>query len=409
MNTFSEKLKLIILVWSFCLFSLKVNSQVAQFGGPERNGIYPESGLLDHWPENGPELVETLSGIGEGYGSTAVNEQGIWIAGMIDTTGFVFHFNHNHELIWKRKIGPEFNYKYVGSRGTPTIVGDRLYYVASLGDAVCLNAFTGEEIWHLNIFDKFQGQKVKWGYTESPLIYGEKIFFTPGGLHKNVVALNKKDGSEIWTSDIDSTINAYCSPVIINHKNRDVLLLNTRDYILLLNPENGEVLIRHPLTNSHFNHALAPLYEDGKLFYSSGYGEGATLFRINDEEAKLDTLYSNPDFDCKLSGMINYKGTVFGTSDQRKMWMGVDIDSGETVFTSRELKPGSLILADDKFFLYSDVGEVALAIPSEAGLNIVSRFQIPAGRVSMAFAHPVLYDGILYIRYNNDLWLYSVK
>lgn len=387
----------------------KTYSQISQFGGPNRNGIYPDTGLIDSWTDEGPALVQTLTGIGEGYGSPTITENGIYIAGMIDSVGYVFHFDHNHHLKWKTEIGKEFTFKYVGSRGTPTIEGNRLYYVASLGDAVCLNASTGEKLWHLNIFEEFQGNYIKWGYTESPLIHGEKIFYTPGGPGSNFVALNKMNGELIWSSDIDSTFNTYCSPVIINHNNQDLILLNSSYAILLIDPNNGKVIVKHPLTDSNFNHAIPPIYTNGKLFYSSGYDEGAALFQIVEGETELDTIYTNNDFDCKLSGMIVYEGTVFGVSDKRKQWVGVDLNSGETLFTSRDLKPGSFILDDNKFYMFSDVGEVALAVPSKNGFEIVSWFQVPSENVQMAFAHPVIFNGILYIRYNNNLWLYKIK
>lgn len=140
-----------------------------------------------------------------------------------------------------------------------------------------------------------------------------------------------------------------------------------------------------------------------------GYGQGSVLYKIDEGQASFDTIYSNKDLDCKISGMINYNGTVFGTADKRKRWVGVDINSGETVFASRDLKPGSFIQADNKFYMFSDVGEVALAKPSKTGFTIVSRFHVPVEKVVMGFSHPVIYNGILFIRYNNDLWLYQIK
>jgi len=217
------------------------------------------------------------------------------------------------------------------------------------------------------------------------------------------------NGELIWAADIDSTFNCYCSPLIINHNKKDLILLNTSYAILLINPENGKVIVKHPLNESSNNHALPPVYTDGKLFYSSGYGEGATLFQIVEGKQELDTIYTNKDFDCKISGLIVYDGTVFGVPDKRKIWAGVDINTGETKFTSRDLKPGSLILADNKFYMFSDVGEVALATPSKNGFNIVSKFNIPAENVKMAFTHPVIHNDILYIRYSNNLWLYKIK
>jgi outer membrane protein assembly factor BamB len=136
-------------------------------------------------------LVQTITSIGQGFASPAITQNGIYIAGMIDSVGYVFHFDNEFQLKWKTEIVREFTFKYVGACGTPTIEDNRLYYVASMGDAVCLNAATGEKIWHLNIFEKFKGEYIKWGYIESPLIYGEKIFFTPGGQGSNFVALHK--------------------------------------------------------------------------------------------------------------------------------------------------------------------------------------------------------------------------
>ena len=37
-----------------------------------------------------------------------------------------------------------------------------------------------------------------WGYSESPLVDGDKVICTPGGSEAAVVALNKADGKEIW-------------------------------------------------------------------------------------------------------------------------------------------------------------------------------------------------------------------
>lgn len=391
------------------LLSMDTNAQIAQFGGINRNGIFNETNLLNEWPQPGAELVATMTGIGDGYGSATITDRGIYIAGTIDSIGYISHFDLNYQLKWKTEVGKEFTFKYVGSRGTPTIENNRLYYVASMGDAVCLDATSGEKVWSLNIQKTYNGPKLKWGYTESPLIYQDKVFFTPGGEKNNFIALNKTDGKLIWKLDLDSAVNAYCSPVVIKHKGKDYILLNTNIYLLLIDPENGNIKVKHPIPHNSNNHALAPLYRDGKIFYSSGYGEGTVLFKIDETKAILDTLYQNKDFDCKLSGMILFDGTVFGTSDQKKQWVGVDFESGNTIFTSRDLKPGSIIQADNKFYLYSDVGEIALAIPSKPGFEIKSRFQIPAGKVVMAFAHPVISNGILYIRFNNNLWAYKIK
>jgi len=386
-----------------------VLSQPSQFRGAHRDGIYPDENLLNIWPENGPRLINTISGIGDGFGSPAITMEGLFIAGMVDSMGYIYHFNHLQALQWSVPYGREFTFKYTGARGTPTIENDRLYYSGTFGDAFCLDVNDGSIIWKKNIFQQYGGKVIKWGYTESPLIYEEMVILTPGGPGQNVVALDKFTGDHIWSASADSTINAYCSPVLINHNNQDYIMLNTRDYLLVISAKTGEVTFRHPIPESHTMHAITPFYSDGKIFYSSGYGEGSVLFEINDESKKLDTLYFNGDLDCKLSGLIVVDGTVYGTSDRKKQWVGVDFNSGETVFTSRDLKPGSFLLSENKFFIFTETGEVVLAIPDQNGFSVKSRFNIPIQPAPFAFAHPVLHHGILYIRYKENMWLYEVK
>ncbi len=133
---------------------------------------------------------------------------------MIDSTGYIFHFDFGHQLQWKIQYGKEYTYKYTGARGTPTLQENRLYYSGSYGDAFCLNNETGEFIWKTNIFDTYNSQTSKWGYTESPLLYKNLVILTPGGPGQNVVALDKMTGEQIWSIDLDSAVNACNSPVL---------------------------------------------------------------------------------------------------------------------------------------------------------------------------------------------------
>jgi len=390
------------------IFSLSFG-QISQFGGPDRNQVYDDTGLLDKWPEDGPELLGTISGLGEGYAAPSINEKGLFVPGMIDSIGYIYHFDHNGALVWKYAYGKEFTNRFPGSRGTPTVEGNRLYYSGTYGDAVCLNASSGEVIWKKNLLDEYGGPIVKWGYTESPLIYKDLVYLTPGGPGNNVVAFNKLTGIPVWSIDLKNTHNSYCSPVIIEHGGEEMMLLNTSNYLLLIEPLTGKVLYKTDISNSRSFNAIVPLYQDGNLFHSSAYGEGSRMYKINDSEGSLDLIYENIDLDCKVSGMILYDGTLFGAADRKKQWVGIDFDTGETRYQSRDLKPGSFLLADNKFFIFTDMGEVALVNPHKDGFDIVSRFPIPVQPASTAFTHPVLYKGTLYIRYLGDIWLYNVK
>lgn len=383
--------------------------QPTQFRGENRDGIYPDTGLSDQWPAEGLPVVATIEGIGDGFGSPSMNENGIFVAGMIDSQGYLFHFDHHQQLQWKVRYGKEFEYKYTGARGTPTLDGNRIYYSGTYGNTICLDNRTGELLWKRDIFNHYKGDTIKWGYTESPLVYRDLVFLTPGGPGHNIVALDKMTGDLTWRVDLDSAANSYNSPVLVRHGEKDLIMMNTTSRLLFLHPGSGEIAFSHPLTHSRMVHPVSPLYLDGKVFYSSGYGEGCVLLRINEGARRMDTIFTNSDLDNRLSGLIHFHGIVYGTSDRKKQWVGVDLSSGETVFTTRKLKPGSFLMADGKFYIFTETGEVALARPDNEGFTVKSRFSIPAQPARHAFAHPVLHKGMLYIRYKEYLWLYDVR
>ena len=234
-------------------------------------------------------------------------------------------------------------------------------------------------------------------------------FFSPAGKKVALCALNKKDGSVVWETEIDGNANAYCSPKLFVHKGETLCMVNLNFNLVIFDPATGKVKIKHPLTESRGNHSNEPVYADGQIFYSSGYGEGSVMFRINDEKQQLDTLWQNTGFDSKLSGVLVVDGLIYGTADSKKHWAAIRWNNGKEVFTSRELKPGSFIMADDKFFILTDNGEIALARPTATGMEIISRYSSPAYPAAHAYAFPVIYEGDLFVRINNDIWRYSIS
>ena len=63
-----------LIIVSLLFPNLLRGQDIAQWRGPERNGIYPEVGLLDEWPEMGPEQIWSMEGIGKGVPSVSVKD-----------------------------------------------------------------------------------------------------------------------------------------------------------------------------------------------------------------------------------------------------------------------------------------------------------------------------------------------
>lgn len=53
--------------------------EIAQWRGPNRDGIYPSKGLQKEWPKEGPQLLWACDSIGDGYGSPVVTHDALFI------------------------------------------------------------------------------------------------------------------------------------------------------------------------------------------------------------------------------------------------------------------------------------------------------------------------------------------
>ena len=100
---------IIILSLFLMLFGQPILAQVAGewkcFHGPDRTNKSGETGLLKKWPESGPELLWTVSGLSEGYSSVSIAKGMIFTAGKSDNQTFVFAYDINGKLVWKKPNG----------------------------------------------------------------------------------------------------------------------------------------------------------------------------------------------------------------------------------------------------------------------------------------------------------------
>ena len=100
------------------------------FRGPNRNGVSPETGLLQKWPEGGPRVVWDVSGPGRGYASLAVAGERIFTLGDAssiadDQDEYLLAFDRDTgKPLWQLKTGAAWNQgkpNWQSSRSTPTI------------------------------------------------------------------------------------------------------------------------------------------------------------------------------------------------------------------------------------------------------------------------------------------------
>ena len=112
--------------------SLFAQDQI-QWRGDNRDGKYNETGLLEQWPENGPELLWHFEGIGDGHASAAIKNDKVFTTGTLEGLGYVFAFDLDGQLLWKAEIGKSWTDNWNGVRTTPMIYKGNIYVLSSFG------------------------------------------------------------------------------------------------------------------------------------------------------------------------------------------------------------------------------------------------------------------------------------
>lgn len=406
----------------FVLITGQIQAQlISQWRGENRNGIYNEENLLEEWPDNGPELLWSVNGIGEGYSSASVTEDGIYLTGLMDTIEYVTALDLNGNQLWQTEFGLGWNASFAASRSTPTVINGNIYVVSGQGHLACLNSKTGDIVWKFDAYNKFEGEWDLWGVAESLLYHNGKVFYTPCGERTTMVALDAISGETIWESASLPDSSAYVSPILINYRDREMIVSVTSNYIFTVDPENGDIIwkktysdIYPPVEHPDFpiSNTNTPLYHDGQIYVTSGYNHVGVMFKMKEDGNDADMIWTDSTLDVHHGGVVLLNGYIYGANflhSGNGNWCCIDWKTGETMFEVSWINKGSIIAADNKLYCYEEkTGNIALVKPSTYDFNIISSFR-PFHKGWPHWSHLVIRNGVLYVRYKDVLKAYNIS
>jgi outer membrane protein assembly factor BamB len=388
----------------------------AQWQGPNRDNISTETGLAEQWPTDGPKMLWSADGIGHGYSTVAIADGRIYITGMVENQGQLTCLDLDGKQLWQSDYGPEWKRSFPGTRCTPTVNDGLVYVISGTGQVACFEAQTGESVWKLDVFGQFEGQYPKWGYAESPLVVNDQVIVTVGGKKALFAALNKKDGSVIWTTQANGDQSAFCSPVAFEWADKTIIISMTSDHIVGIDEKTGGVLFSYPVSNYisgkvRGTHPNTPIVKDGRIFVSSGYDMGSTQLKLSVNGDSVEKVWENPEFDNHHGGIVLVDGKLYGAnwqSNKQGKWVCVDWETGKTLYEQEWGNKGSLSYADGMLYCFEEnSGTVGLVKATPDGFNPVSSFQITQGEKEY-WAHPVVCGKRLYIRHGDILMSFDI-
>jgi outer membrane protein assembly factor BamB len=398
----------LFLVFFVCMSMVSNAQETTKWRGENSSGIYAVDKLLSQWPANGPQILWSYNILGQGFTSPAFANDKIYINGMVDGQAVLFVLDQKGKELQQFKYGKEFVESYPGVRSTPTIAGDLAYLLTGNGKLTCLNLKTGKPVWEKDFLTNMDGTNIQWGYTETLLIDGEKLFCTPGGKKNNIMALNRMTGETIWSCPGMGELSAYCTPQLIKLPARQLLVTHTANHVLGIDASNGKLLWSFEHPNQWAVHPNTPIYFDGGLFVFSGWGQGGEKLKLSADGSSVIKEWEIKSFDNRIGGAVLIDGYLFGSGDNSHSWQCIDWKTGKQMYSSTEITQGVTIAANKKLIGYSEKGELFMADANPSGLKVISKTKVTLG-TEQHWAHPVINKGILYVRHGDTLIAYKIS
>ena len=391
--------------------STAMSADWPQFRGPNRDGKSPDTGLLKEWPPGGPKLLWAVEDLGHGFSSVAVADGMLYTTGLEGKTGYLYACDLDGNPKWKKPYGPGWTGEHPGTRSTPTVDAGLVYVMSGHGRVVCFDARTGEEQGAVDTMERFGARQITWGIAESLLVVGDKLICTPGGQNAGVVALNKKTGETIWVCEELSDASAYCAPILVQRGNRQIVVTLTANGLVGIDATTGKLLWKHGRKVNYDIHAVSPVYEDGRIYVTSGYGGAkGEMLELSEDGTSISRRWTDSKLDCHHGGVIVHNGYIYGAShnNARGNWICLNLKTGQVAAEIAGVGNGSIAYADGMIYGYGQGGTVGLMKPSPDDFRLVSSFKVSKGSKEH-WAHPAIANGRLYIRHGNALMAYDIQ
>src|SRR5438132_6363324 len=396
-----------------------------QFRGPNRDGNWNETGILESFPREGLK-IRWRHPVGGGFSSPVVAQGKVFVSDVElikssprervhcfeEKTGkvlWVYSYKENY-LEWT--FVPE---RGAGPTATPIVEQERIYVVGAYGYVHCLDVKTGTVIWEKNIGREYEVDEM--ACRPSPLIEGSLlIVFTGAKPGASVLALDKQTGKEVWKALEDHVSNS--SPIAITSAGRRQLIVWSDNALTSLDPADGDIYWRELMTTSNNDSVATPVFQGKRLLVSGLMLElsgdpPAASFRWPENRVPSKRLLSNTSSPV-MQGEYIFSARTAGALVCLEAATGRQLWSTNSVTTQRNGASINITPQGGGFFLFTDEGNLIRAQLSPAGYREISRSHLidptwPFAGAKFVYAPPAFANRHVFARSEAEIVCASLE
>ncbi|QGJ72347.1 Quinohemoprotein alcohol dehydrogenase ADH-IIG [Planctomycetales bacterium 10988] len=425
------------LVLSCCLGLLQGTIATAdewpQWRGPERDGVWRETGIIKAFPEKPMKPLWEMP-IAGGYSSPSVARDKVYVTDRLiePTQEERIHcfdrktgkslWTHAYECIY-RNVGYQ-----AGPRASVLIVEDRAYALGTMGDFFCLNADTGKVLWHRPLNEEYGIRMPIWGIAASPIAYENLVIVQIGGQEGScLVAFDQKSGEEVWRSMPDEA--SYSAPILIEQAGEEVLVCWTGEHIAGLDPAKGTVFWKVPFPPKRMVISISTPVVSGNMLFVTSFYDGSKMVELSPDklEAKEKWHFVGPNERRTeaLQSIIAtpvFEGDYIYGVDSYGQLRCLSAETGERIWESQEATPYArwsnihIVKQEDRYWLFNERGDLIIAQLSPEGYQEISRTKViePTTiqlnqRGGVCWAHPAYAHRCVFVRNDEKIICYDLS
>ncbi|MBI3875383.1 MAG: PQQ-binding-like beta-propeller repeat protein [Verrucomicrobia bacterium] len=420
-----------------------------QWLGPQRDGVWRETGILEKFPEAGPK-VRWRKPVGKGYAGPAVVKGRVYVCDRVTEGAPRRNDNFNRaqlpgtervlcldeatgEILWKHEYDCPYDLAYPsGPRTTPVVSGGKVYTLGAEGNLFCLDADKGTVFWSHEFKKDFNARTPTWGFSANPLLDGQKLICIVGGPGSVAVAFDKDTGKELWRA-LSAREPGYSPPMIYEAGGKRQLIIWHPEALNSLDPETGSLYWSEPFAVRSGLCIPTPRKFGDYLFITAFYN-GPMLLKLAKDKPAAEVVWrgnsqSERNTD-KLHGLMCTPfiedGHIFGVCSYGQLRC-LKLESGERLWETLKATGATgvnngandrwcnafLVKNGDRFFIPNERGDLIIAKLSPQGYEEISRAHLveatnPSPPRGVVWSHPAFANKNIYFRNDVEIACFSL-
>jgi outer membrane protein assembly factor BamB len=412
-----------------------------QWLGPQRDGVWRESGILERFAATGPSIAWRAS-IGSGYAGPAVAEGRVYVADRLLKTGAnnpsnpfdrsvvpgterVLCLNEKDgKVLWTHEYDCPYTMSYgAGPRVTPLVSGNRVYTLGGEGNLFCLNVADGQVIWSRDLKKDYKVKTPLWGFSAAPLLDGKKLICLVGGEGSVAVALDKDSGAELWRA-LSAKEPGYAPPTLIEAGVKRQLIIWHPESVNSLDPETGSVYWTERFP-SQAGLSVSTPRQMGDLLFITTFYNGSLMLRVDKAKPAAAVVWQSKKVSERDTDGLHSiiptpfleNGHIYGVCSYGQLRC-LKAETGERLWETLQATTADgketrwanafLVKNADRFFLFNEKGDLIIARLTPAGYQEISRAHLldatnhDPGR-DVVWSHPAFANRRVYARNDKEI------